>query len=175
MLKRLFVLFYAFLDRGRDRPRRGKSPQDFTLDEVEALPWGHPALMSIACTHMDPATACVAASKLKQTEQIRILLISQEAQLSARLTVVDRLGHDEQLMLRIALSHDHAELAERAAHHVKSPFCVKRLQQSAYPSVRIVGLLKTRDPLEIERILKDADARVRERALAHLAKTSRPN
>ncbi|MCC6563851.1 hypothetical protein IT087_03080 [Candidatus Uhrbacteria bacterium] len=175
MLKLLYVLFYAFLDRDRARPRRGKSPQDFTLEDVEALPWGHPALMSIACTHTDSATACVAASKLQQSEQMRILLISQEAQLSARLTVVDRLASDEQLMLRTALSHDHAELAERAAHHVKSPFYVKRLQSSVYPSVRIVGLLKTRDPLEIERILKDNDARVRERARLHLAKTSRPN
>ncbi len=169
MLKLLYVLACAFLDRDLSRPRRGKSPQDFTLDEVRALPPGHPALIGIALNHSDENTACEAAERLTDRDQLRVLVYMQEALVAPRMIALRLLETDEKLMLEMALNRETPPLAMFAAHRVRNRFLVRRLQQSFYPSVRLIGLMKENDPVELERLLKkESDPEVRECAAKRL-------
>lgn len=168
--KQLLMLVGRFLyaELPSSTRRQGKSASEFTLEEVQRLPNGHPALAGIAQTHTLREVAVAAAMKLTDFDQLRTLFLTQEAQLEARLAIMPLVRHDEKLMLEIAVRGDHRDLEVAAANCVNSRFLVKRLRESKNPLVRLIAISKETDPAALARFLDDDALRVRAEAEAKL-------
>ena len=161
----LSVILYGEIPEAlRRTQRRTKELSDYTEDDVRAMPANSPLFAAIAMYHVNGDIAAVAAERIRDEARIRILALTQEAQVLARIVATRRMQFDQGLMVELAIRDDHPALAVFAANLVRAQPHIGNLQKSKYEAVRHIGLLKERDPRAIEKLLNDPSPKIRDTA-----------
>ncbi|HVM90374.1 MAG TPA: hypothetical protein VMU11_00570 [Verrucomicrobiae bacterium] len=148
--------------------RRSKEVPDYTEEDVRNLPANSPLFAAIAMYHVNGDTAALAAERIREHTRLRILALTQEAPLFARIVAARRLQSDQDLLVELCIRDDEPALAVFAARLVSSASHIGKLQRSKYETVRHIGLLKERDPRAIEKILDDPNPEIRRKARERL-------